>query len=580
MTEYIEGSTSSSNWDYRLVIVTGTQNIEYNYTPVTVYAQITRIGSSGSVENTGTLNINIDGDYAENTFHYEENSISPGDWRTLWSISSFWDNTGASPTTGNADGWVALPTIPRASSVVVNTAYIGEGTTITINRYSSSFTHTLKYSFVALNATIATGVATSYGWTIPTSFYAQIPNATGATCTITCETYSGATLIGTSTTSFTASVNPSTNAPTVSATIADANTLTKALTDSDYKIVKFYSYANYSITATPKNSATIVSYNITNGSHSKTTASGTLPATPVDGSNLETAIFTVTATDSRGLYTTITYNGASTPAYTLKDYVKLTLNPTITRNTPTDGKVNIVYSGNYWNSTFGTEANTLTVKYRYKEKGGAFGSWITLSAPTISGNAYTQASVQLIPNPSGNPDGDDFDYTKAYTFEVAAYDKINTGGVVSTIEVPQGKPVINWTETKFNVNGSMTIDDTSIFLKVYPVGAIYMSVSSTSPATLFGGTWAAWGAGRVPVGVDAGQTEFDAVEETGGSKTQTLTTGQLPAVAFASSSSASPGTDGSSSKWMFNSTYNINGNGEGHNNLQPYITCYMWKRTA
>ena len=60
---------------------------------------------------------------------------------------------------------------------------------------------------------------------------------------------------------------------------------------------------------------------------------------------------------------------------------------------------------------------------------------------------------------------------------------------------------------------------TGLFDSIYPVGSIYMSVNSTNPGTLFGGTWAAWGAGRVPVGFDSSQSEFDTVEETGGSKT-------------------------------------------------------------
>ena len=65
----------------------------------------------------------------------------------------------------------------------------------------------------------------------------------------------------------------------------------------------------------------------------------------------------------------------------------------------------------------------------------------------------------------------------------------------------------------------------------YPVGSIYINASvATNPATLLGfGTWAAFGAGRVMVGLDAGQTEFDTAEETGGAKTHTLTTGELPA---------------------------------------------------
>lgn len=58
------------------------------------------------------------------------------------------------------------------------------------------------------------------------------------------------------------------------------------------------------------------------------------------------------------------------------------------------------------------------------------------------------------------------------------------------------------------------------FNDIYPVGHVYISVVSTSPATLFGmGTWVALGAGRVLVGIDAGDADFDTVEETGGGKT-------------------------------------------------------------
>lgn len=155
-----------------------------------------------------------------------------------------------------------------------------------------------------------------------------------------------------------------------------------------------------------------------------------------------------------------------------------------------------------------------------------------------------------------------------------------------------------------NVTGTPTIIS---LLDVYPVGSIYMSVNSTNPGTLFGGTWQAWGAGRVPVGFDSSQSEFDTAEETGGSKTHTLTLSQIPnATGQFTVHGAEYGTDhyacngvfsgsevitnkfanhdGSNSKTGANSLANIKfslgGGGGSHNNLQPYITCYMWKRTA
>ena len=63
---------------------------------------------------------------------------------------------------------------------------------------------------------------------------------------------------------------------------------------------------------------------------------------------------------------------------------------------------------------------------------------------------------------------------------------------------------------------------------LYPVDSILMSTNSANPSTYLGGTWVAWGSGRVPVGVDTGQTEFNTVEKTSGEKAHTLTTAELP----------------------------------------------------
>jgi hypothetical protein len=67
--------------------------------------------------------------------------------------------------------------------------------------------------------------------------------------------------------------------------------------------------------------------------------------------------------------------------------------------------------------------------------------------------------------------------------------------------------------------------------KIYPVGSIYMSVNNTNPGIyLTGTTWSAWGNGRVPVGVDTNQAEFNSVEKTGGEKTHILSTAELPRI--------------------------------------------------
>ncbi len=64
----------------------------------------------------------------------------------------------------------------------------------------------------------------------------------------------------------------------------------------------------------------------------------------------------------------------------------------------------------------------------------------------------------------------------------------------------------------------------------WPVGSIYISVLATDPATTFGfGTWEVYGTGRVLVGIDSGDTDFDTVGEQGGAKGHTLTEAEMPA---------------------------------------------------
>ena len=138
---------------------------------------------------------------------------------------------------------------------------------------------------------------------------------------------------------------------------------------------------------------------------------------------------------------------------------------------------------------------------------------------------------------------------------------------------------------------SLDVNGEHIFLTVHPVGAIYMSVSPVNPGTLFGGTWVAWGVGRVPLGVDTAQTEFNTVEKTGGAKTHTLTVAEIPSHSHAAWIHGGGSTTTSAFNWQSSSTARSyfgndadlirdTGGGGAHNNLQPYITKYIWTRTA
>ena len=133
-------------------------------------------------------------------------------------------------------------------------------------------------------------------------------------------------------------------------------------------------------------------------------------------------------------------------------------------------------------------------------------------------------------------------------------------------------------------SGLVTMSD------IYPVGSIYINAAvTTNPATLLGfGTWVAFGTGRMMVGYDASDTDFDALQETGGAKTHTLTTSELPSHTHNNPAGISPApnandldiTGGNGATVASNVVTDATGGGSAHNNMPPYIVAYMWRRTA
>lgn len=129
----------------------------------------------------------------------------------------------------------------------------------------------------------------------------------------------------------------------------------------------------------------------------------------------------------------------------------------------------------------------------------------------------------------------------------------------------------------------------SVLQKEYPVDSIYITTKSGNPSTWLGfGTWTAFAAGRVLVGVDGTQTEFDAVSKTGGAKTHQLTISEMPAHTHALPADAAGSSNIQSISHTSNSDEGITesnvtgsrGGNSAHNNLQPYIAVFIWKRTA
>lgn len=121
-------------------------------------------------------------------------------------------------------------------------------------------------------------------------------------------------------------------------------------------------------------------------------------------------------------------------------------------------------------------------------------------------------------------------------------------------------------------------------LDVYPVGSIYMSVNSTSPASLFGGTWS-----KLENRFLLGQGSSYSAGSTGGASTVTLTESQIPSHQHNVNIGWSGGGSNTNTAFLDASggraiggwwTTQANGSGQAHNNMPPYLVVYMWKRTA
>ena len=490
---------------------------------------------------------------------------------------------------GNGSTTAASGTYAPASSVTCSTADIGSAPTIQISRNSSSYTHTLTYEFGSLSGTIATKTTstTITSWKFPTSFYAQIPNAKSGTGTITCNTYSGDTLLGTKTCSFTATTNESLCKPTLSPTVEDSNSEAVALTGNANTFIRYISDAAITSGAAAQNSATLKSIKVTCGSQSITTSTGTIQ-------KVDSGTFTFTATDSRG------YSTTQTIEKTLINYINPTCNLNIS-NPTTDGNLSFTITGNYFNSSFGAVNNTLSVSYKYKAGSGNYSDNIEVTNITLNNNTYT-ANISLT----------GLDYKETYTFQAFTIDKIKS--VNSAEKVIKTTPVFSWSNDDFEFNVPVKFSGKTLFDIVYPVGAIYMSVSSTSPAILFGGTWEQI-QNRFLLAAGSSYTAGN----TGGASTVTLTSSQIPS--HTHSVNLNTGNSGvhthvvwkyasGSGNWAANPSgrdcgttkdpgmvmgiadsagehnHAISGNtgstgGSGsHNNMPPYLVVYMWKRTA
>lgn len=488
--------------------------------------------------------------------------------------------------TGWSDSSITLSTIPRASQPSLNTGSIEcndvNAFIIYTNRASSSFTHNITYQFGSASGPIATGVGDSVSWTPLTSLLNQIPNATSGSGTIYCETYSGSTKIG-STTSVGFTLTCNTATPTISASVEELNTLVG--TSANYTLI---GVSNKKITATvsTKYGSTVGSVVLTVlGTNYTMSGSGNTYTYTLNSS--QSGTYKVTITDSRGLTnsTTITQTEYKyiTPYASSTDFK---------RTAPTANTGTLTVKGSWFSGLSNALTATTTLRNTKSSTETTIAATLTTSGDTWTVYAGTSILNSLT-------------YTDAFIATITLTDKFKTVTITANLASAQyalwvGKNTVR-VKGALIVNGNFVLDSHNYVNIIYPVGSIYISNSSTSPASLFGGTWTQIAQGRTLIGQGTGY----AVNATGGSETVSLTAEQNGPHAHpineqylhggANGDFANSHDGGSLNGWDYSpssvnqgarrmtipaTSTNSSGSGSAHNNMMPYLVEYMWQRIA
>ena len=301
-------------------------------------------------------------------------------------LSASWDcgfDSSYTPRTLSVSGSVTLPTIPRAATLSYGAMTMGTAATIKITPPVSGATSTITYKFGSASGTIVTKTsAASVSWTPPTSLAAQIPNSASGTGTLTVETYSGSTKLGSRAYTVTISV-PSTMTPTLTVAISDPTG--RADTYGGY--IQSKSRLKVELTAAGVQGSTIKSYAIKVGdilsATSDTATSGYLPAS---GSLTVTA----SATDSRGRTKTVTQTVTVTP------YVSPTISALAVVRCKANGTEDP--TGAYAKATFSGAITALggknTASYRVETRETGTETWSTVA--TAAAGQYSPTDVSVV----------------------------------------------------------------------------------------------------------------------------------------------------------------------------------------
>ncbi len=445
-----KSSGGGITYTYILRVIENSTDVEKNTSNITVQAILKQSysGTAFSTWYTGvscTLNGNqIFSDYKQRSLsgtdetvyytwtgdiaHDDDGSKSLTVGGKIWQSSYASFSPPAMAITESASNAMALTAIPRASSISAGDADIGSMATVIIGRKAAGFTHTVAYEFGSLFGYIGTDgnpttspvklSDTTIGFNLPTTFYTQIPNNQYGTCTLTCQTYSGSTLVGKEQQcKFKAKTVKDECSPQVQGTAVDINQVTQKLTGNDQVLIRYMSTVECVIEVTTRN-------------HAGSVAQKKIGGVVIDGDSHiiegpHTGNILFEATDSRG------YPGSDAVTLGLIPYVRLTNNAIVQRTDPTSGNATLTLKGNCFNGNFGAAENTLTVEYQIN----------TEEPVVLHPEIRDDHSYEMTVNLSG------LLYTKAHSITVTVSDALDS--VQKPLTVNKGIPVFDWGENDF-----------------------------------------------------------------------------------------------------------------------------------
>ena len=476
-------------------------------------------------------------------------------------------------------------------------------------------------------------------------------NVASFSATFVLTSLNNGTTIGTSSTTATISTSAATSGPNAPEfNFADTNASTVAVTGNDQTLIQGQSFLTISsLFATAKNGATIANYNITVGGVTVTSESGgTVAVGAVSQSG--TIACKITVTDSRGYTNSTTKNipcysynlPEVTTAYAMRDaidtdYVGLTFSGTYSAVGSNTVTAKYKYKKTSEESYSADTPLTITVgggAFRFSnshivdfDSDSSYDFVLTVS-DSLNTEVYNMVVSSYEPLIAYRIDGIGINKVPRAGYSVDVKGTIGVGEITSPDPTyphmflgtngdgelqymngavggglfdaeydPDTGEITLWadfaTPVEFDyteLTSILTIgtDSESEFLdRVYPVGSIYMSVNSTNPSTLFGGTWEQI---QDTFLLAAGSTY--AAGSTGGEAEHTLTTAEMPSHSHVVTRATTSYASGQQSSWRAlswsgtNHDYNdvvsseSSGSGNAHNNMPPYLSVYVFKRVA